>query len=677
MEFSQFNQLLQDNVANMLKQHSKLLVADVDSHVLWDMYLNNFPPGTNEIFRERREHDCGCCRHFLRLFGNVVVIEHNKPVSIWRFETNDTTYQPVINALAACVESAPIRDVFIAKEPKIGVKHSYETVNNVVHTWDHFNVELPKSITVCSTKSEASLQAKYRDIKHVFERSLKEISQDAIDTVLDLIAGRTLYKGEEWKGALTQFLALHKEYHDLSEDRKEGYCWSKSLKVGAAIGKIRNHSIGVLLSDLTKNVDPNKAVRRYESIVAPSNYKRPKAIFSKKMVEQAQQSITELGLLNSLGRRFATIDDITVNNILFANRDTLKQMNNGIFEELLQEATSTHKQFDRVEKISIENFIKDVIPRTSSIEVFLENRHEQNLVSLIAPEDSSSKTMFKWGNNYSWAYKGNMTDSMRERVKAAGGNIKAILRYSIQWNEDGKNQDDLDAHCEEPNGNHIWFENKGRRHPSTGMLDVDIIHPKRNQVAVENTTWISLAKMQIGEYKFYVHDYTHRGGCGGFRAEIEYDKQLYQYNYNKSLRQNERVLVARLRLDRENRIKFIKSLPANQEKTMWGLNTKQFHPVSMCMMSPNYWDDQQGIGNRHYFFLLKGCVNDSLPNGFFNEFLQEDLMKHKKVFAALGNKMKVPPSDNQLSGVGFSSTKKSSIVCKVEGNITRMVEVIF
>ena len=97
------------------------------------------------------------------------------------------------------------------------------------------------------------------------------------------------------------------------------------------------------------------------------------------------------------------------------------------------------------------------------------------------------------------------------------------------------------------------------------------------------------------------------------------------------------------------------------------------------MFSPNFWDGQHlnGAGNKHYFFILNGCKNEECPNGFFNEFLKEDLLIHKRVFEALGAKMKVEQSDNQLSGIGFSSTKRNSITCKLKGNFTRMINLTF
>ena len=83
------------------------------------------------------------------------------------------------------------------------------------------------------------------------------------------------------------------------------------------------------------------------------------------------------------------------------------------------------------------------------------------------------------------------------------------------------------------------------------------------------------------------------------------------------------------------------------------------------MLSPNYWDGQ-AIGNKHYFFMLDGCRNPDPVRGFYNEFLSDELRPHRKVFEVLSASMKCTPTKDQLSGLGFSSTQRNDVHCKVD-----------
>lgn len=685
-DFMKFKKALQKHFDEMQREATHLFEVNVDKDELWNTYLDSFPSGTNEIFRKRREYDCSCCRQFIKNIGAAVVIKNNQIHTIWELHLNDETCQAVCDALDAYVKAHAVSNIYLSKFQKIGTDHNFEDINGKAHRWDHFFLELPDKFVNHTSASNEEIKGKFRDTRNVFKRSLDEITMEAVDTVLELINSNTLYKGEEWKGALTEFKKYKKEYDKLSSaEDKALYAWEKSIAAGIAIGRIRNHSIGTLLVNISVDMNLDTAVKKYEQIVAPANYKRPKAIFTKKMLEDAKKTIAELGYMDSLQRRFANLNDITVNNVLFSNKSAARRMigTDDIFGQMEKDVAVSPKKFSKVEEISAQDFIDKVLPTAKEVEAFVENKHEKNFVSMIAPVNPNAKTMFKWNNGLSWAYSGNITDSdMKQNVKAAGGNVDGILRFSIMWNEGQNDNSDLDAHCKEPDGNEIYFSNC--RKPSIsrcgGQLDVDITRPMeqmKGKPSVENITWADMSHMKPGVYKFFVNQFAARGSKG-FKAEVEFNGEIYAFEYNQPVRGD--VQVAEVTLDANGNFSIKEKLAGNSSissREIWGVNTNQFVPVSVISYSPNYFDEQDGIGHRHLFFFLKDCVNTEEPNGFYLEFLDNDLMKHKRVFEALGAKCHVEDTDDQLSGIGFSMTKRADLVVKVKGATERVMKIKF
>lgn len=678
MEFKEFKVLVRSQFDAMVKNADALFWAGVDRDEMWNIYLDSFQAGTNDIYRKRREHDCSACRHFIKSIGAAVAVRDNVVHTMWEMDCVDATYGPVAKALDQYVKSKAIENIYYSTERRVGIDCNHEILENGhVVTWDHFSVDVPNKFVLSGRESMGAVLNHKKTSKEVFKRSLDEISQNTVETVLELIGQGSLYRGNEWQAALQEFLKYKKEYDEVGSNLKDNYAWEKSIAAGPVVGRIRNHSIGTLLIDIESGMDLDAAVTRYEKIVAPTNYKRPKAIFTKRMLEDAKKTVQELGYMDSLLRRFATLDDITINNILFADRNATSRIAGDVFTEMAGECAISAKKFDRSASISVKDFVEKVLPTASSVELLLEGRHLKNMVSLIAPVNADAPSMFKWGNPFSWAYTGNITDStIRDNVKSAGGKVDGVLRFSIQWNDgDSWDQNDEDAHCKMP-GCHIYYGNKVERR-SGGNLDVDVRYPHEGRPAVENITWPAISSMPDGDYSFYVNCYAARGGKSGFKAEVEFDGQIYQYSYERPLRQGQNVSVATVHKS-GNQFTIEHKLPAGASSVeMWGVKTNQFVPVSVVMYSPNYWDNQTGVGNRHYFFMLRDCVNTEKPNGFFNEFLKQELVQHKRVFEALGSKMAVQDMNDQLSGVGFSDTQRNDVVVRVKGNTDRVMRVVF
>jgi hypothetical protein len=249
-----------------------------------------------------------------------------------------------------------------------------------------------------------------------------------------------------------------------------------------------------------------------------------------------------------------------------------------------------------------------------------------------------------------------------------------VLRFSIQWNDLEKDENDLDAWCYEPTGNKIYFNKKMSL--SGGQLDIDIVYPE-NDIAVENIYWTNTNKMSNGKYQFAVHNFTYRGGKSGFRAELEVDGEIYSFNYNKPLREKEIVNVVEVIFNsKTNQFEVIEKLPAETNtKKIWNIPTNQFIPVSLVMYSPNYWEKK--TGNKHVFFMLKDCQNPENSNAFYKEYLIQELAEHGKVLSAIGTKKAIAFDENQLSGIGFSDTKRNELIVKVEGKTKRILKIKF
>lgn len=667
LSFDEFRNLIQTQV-DLLLGELHLFMTDIDKDAIYNLYLSSFPPGTNPILNTRTSHDCSSCRQFIKQFGGVVGIQGNKLVTVWDVETDDPTYGPVIRALGDYVRSKPIINEFKHTERSISTpfNHGIDLDGNVI-VWQHLYVTLSDRFYVNPRiMSLGKAIADTRDKYNTFSRACQELNLNALETVLELISQDLLYRGQEFATMVGQFLDSYKTFHSLPEDQRDNYCWYMGSTLPISVAKIRNSAIGTLLIDLSEGTQVEVAVRKYEAVVAPSNYKRPKPIISKGMIDEAERKITSLGLLDSLGRRFATIEDVEIRNVLWSNTNIMRQRLSGsVFDGLREDTPINPKAFDRVEEIPIKTFIDQLLPTLTSVEVLLEGRHSSNLMSIIGPENKDAASLFKWGNSYSWAYSGNIADSMKERVKAAGGNVQGVLRFSIQWNEDGNNHNDYDAHCIEPNNRRIYFGDKKSR--SSGELDVDITRPTR-EVAVENIIWTNLKSMPIGVYNLLVDVYADRGGTGGFRAEVEFDGEIHSFDCPVATRRERSVMVAKVSLSGGGSFLIEPVLNSNtsiSSKSIWSKKTNQFQPVSLITLSPNYWGDEQGVGNLHYMFMIDGLINPDKPNGFFNEFLRPDLNEHRRVFEVLGSRMQVSSDDpKQLSGLGFSSTKRDNLILR-------------
>lgn len=701
---------LQEQFDNISKS-GKLFVSSLTGDEVWNIYLSTLNTVHNRTFRdpESSYYNCNYCKAFIRRYGNIVAINDDYSISSLFDVTTNDEYKETAIVLAEAIRNKDIKNIFIeslthlSQFGKVNKKQSsfdFGTISNIkryskeeaekfgvvkkdqIVTFDHIALKASKDFVNLTSDSTDTIKSNYRASKELFQRCMEEISTDTLELVRDLIVQNSLLNGTPHLDKVKSILKNKKEYDALDNSVKDNWLWKTSRDYSYA--RFKNELIGVLCTELALGENLNKACENWNKRVDPVNYKKAKAPITKTQIKLAEKFVTDNGYLESFKRRFATLTDIKVTEIKHINnRDTLGSVS--IFDKISPTKASRHSKnkFDKVEEITIDKFMEEVLPTSTSVELYLTPDYLNNVVALTTADTENSKPIFKWDNNYSWTYKGNLAGHslIKQAVKLAGGNITGVLNARLAWNDHEKGDDDsdLDIWAKEPDGTTIGYSTNyrkerggGNRSLMSGQLDVDMICPY-GELAVENITWNDLSKMKDGIYKIWVNGFSVRSSKG-FKLEIEVDHQQYLYIYDKPLTSKQNIEVAEVHL-KDGKFTVVDKLPSQtNNQDICGLESNRFHQVNLVCLSPNYWGNNS-VGNKHYFFMLdKAKISDSLVS-FHTENLEENLAKHRKVIEALSLTSMLEPKGKYLAGLGFNATVKNQVILKVKGNFERLLKV--
>lgn len=700
-----FTQKVQERFTEMSKT-GKLFRVELTGQQIWDLYLSSFSKENDPIFRDpaSTSHNCNHCKNFIRRYGNVVSVAEDFSITTMFDIAANEEFENTAKELSRAIRGSKIAEVFFetfnelnslpyescsksSKVFQLGVagnakRYTKEEADkfgvvkeNEIRNFNHIHLFLDKEFVDTYGNSVESIMGNYRDAKNVFQRAMETISLDTLNLVKDLINQGSLLDGTTHLHKIGQIIPLKQEYDNLPANKRDNWCWVKSYKLPFA--KFRNELIGVLCAELSEGEELNKACQSWNKRVDPANYMKVTAPITKKQIEEAKSFVEENGYAESFNRRFATIDDIKVSEILHSNVGKGEIKSVSIFDSV--KSTSTrHKrnEFEGIEEVPIDKFMKDILPGCSSIEAFLSNSHQGNLASLTTANDKNSKPIFKWSNNYSWTFNGNLAgkSQIKEQVKSKGGKVDGVLRFSMMWADGNADNSDLDLHCIEPNRTEIYFWNKASL-KTGGNLDIDITQPN-GKLSVENITYPSLSKMIDGVYKLFIHQFAERGSKG-FKCEIEFDGEIYYYEYDKPVFNKTNIQIAEVTLKAgQFVIKHILPESTISSKEIYALETNRFHKVNLVCLSPNHWGNNS-VGNKHYFFMLDGCKSPIPIRGFHNENLLPDLAQHRKVLEVLGATNVIESTNKQLSGLGFNATVRDELIVKLQGTHKRMMKIKF
>ena len=632
---------------------------------LWQHYLASFPEGSNPIFRVRTEHDGSYDRNFVRQLGGIVAVAADgRRLSIW--DAADSyglpyPYNVVAKAMAQKVASLPIKTLFTTRERMFGHKPNVDDTG--IH-FTHFMVNTPVKWMASDDTRRGAWNTNVDVLRRTVDALVTQQGLDALSQVEDLIASNSIYRGTEFAPTIRKVRDLLAKVEQLERySAVVNYLWLNAQHPAAIF---KNSSIGSLVFDLIDGVDLTEAVRMFEAKVAPQNYRRTAAVVTTKMVQNAMDQIEQLGLRSALERRHAVLGDLSVSNVLWVDRSASKQLSQDPLTDTLLKSTkkpAKAKGITEGKKMLLAEFIEQILPNAEKVELLVPNSMKNSFMVMTAPENDGAPDLFRWAGSIGWAYAGNVTDALTQRVKAAGGVTDAALRFSLGW----ANADDMDLHLRSAPGIHheVFFGNRMCGH---ARLDVDM-----NAGGVRNSTDpvenIYLTKLIDGDYEIKVNRYCIRNQSSqGWTLQVAVENNVVRTvtsdsNQSASMVfkiQNGEVVDARSTYSGLTISEGI-STPGQ----FWGVNTEQFNEVSVVALSPNHWEGE--TGNKHTFFILKDAKCPDNVRGIYNEFLKPELNEHRKVFDLIADKTMITANENeQLAGVGISSTMAGEFTFRVQ-----------
>lgn len=653
--------------------------TDVPKEILWETYQDSFPEGTNPLHKNRREHECNSCKNFISRVGSLVTIRDGKTVSLWEAaaadESVDPAYRQVASQLAKLVGCGKITGRFFTAETTAGAQDNFDAASGAAaRKWSHFFVNLPAETRSSKVGEDEN---HVRGGREALKNALDLYTVEACEQVLDFISQGSILRSESYRHTVEEFLTLLKTYQGLPPQARELQVWVWASELSDPVIRIRGSAVGdLLLGKLSAGEDVNKAVEAFNYHVDPVNYKRATAPVSQTQINKAREAIEELGLLSALSRRMMTSADVPTSEVVYVERAAARPADDSVFSGLSPTKIEKTPDFSKIESISLEKFIDDVLPRTSTLELLFEKKHVPRLAGLVTAEDPTARGLMAWGNHHSWSYRGGLAgvSQIKERVKAAGGATAGALRFSLAWG----NHDDYDLHMYEPSGFHVCYN--ATYSPRTGaQLDLDANSPGSGltRTPVENIIFPDRKRMTKGVYKIVVRNYAHREAANpGFELEVEFEGKVYTFRYPKGLRTKEEVAVASFEYDGSDLVLLPGHIDCSEAKeTVWGLETGSFARVQMIVPSPNHWEGEKS-GEKHLFFVLEGCRPDEAVRGFYNEFLRSDLSEHRKAMELVGSRVSASPSPGELAGLGFQPSVPAELVVRTTGATRRTLRVV-
>lgn len=421
-EYDNFRRAIQARFEKVLQDHGGVLFTTDANDKLFPIYLSMFPDGV-----ERQYHTCNACRHFFERFGGLVAINEKGEIipALWDGADAPEFCRESIGAMAKYVRRAKVTGVFYSSAKLYGTP--------VTGEWTHYAVTPPAGFVYRETIKTASqaMAEKLEDRKNVLT-ALAEFGPVHVETAVNILKTEALYRSEKLLGAAQWLWDLHVIRDQHKGNAQHNLIWKAIALAPAGFCHPRSGMIGTLLEDIVAGLGFDEIKRRFDEKMHPLRYQRPQAAPSAGNIAQAEKVVEQMGISNSLKRRFARLDEVEA---IWEPKVQAPKNAGGVFGHLVPKGQQAGSPLViPPTTITWEKFQRTVMPEAEEIEFYVP-RGVEAYTALVTAVDPEAPPILQWDsatarNPVSWYVY--TDDSLPSSWNLSGGDFCKVTAITFQ-----------------------------------------------------------------------------------------------------------------------------------------------------------------------------------------------------------------------------------------------------
>ena len=403
-----------------------------DAEGLYEIYLDNIPE------EERQYYRCRNCQHFIERVGNLVNIGPKGEIEsvMWDVASTPPYFKNAVNLMKTVVRNSRVTGLFIPDSKRLGVPKTGE--------WTHFSVDIPRSL-IHNSKIETAeqLMAKKREEYKMLNRAIADFSPEVVDTAIGLLQSTALFRAEKNVDKVLWFKhVINERKKQKTQKARNNIVWLAVAAAPTGFTHIRSKSLGVLLKSVQEGLSFEEIKLKMDEIMHPLKYQRAQTAPKAGNIARAEKIFQELGLENSLHRRFARIDEL--NHFLKYKPRPLKDRNEqrqGVFGHLYEEKKKKPAKMviDTPIIMTWKKFAEEVMPYASEIEYKVKDGNDafSALTTAVYP---TSAPILQWDkdhnrNPFAWYVYAKGSTAHNWNLRPGWVKVTGIVDQPSMWGE--------------------------------------------------------------------------------------------------------------------------------------------------------------------------------------------------------------------------------------------------